>query len=347
MSSCDIAIAGAGLFGLILACDLARRGLRVALYDADAPGEGASLAGAGMLAATFEAATEAHEHPRLHELMFAAREEWDKWLGEAGAPAAEAVGYRREPIIALATTPGEAAVWKRQAKFGRARVLEAGEFAPLGAPRDGAILLAAELLSDGQVDNRALIGALLAEAQALGVEVFAHTPLDPDSAPDKMSGSVIVDARGAAIPGMLGVKGTTLALAPHPGLPGRVVRWGELYLVPKADRVILGASMKPGLYDRRVDREMVAALRDEAGEVFPAVLEAELLDAWSGVRPRAHDGAPVLGWTGDRRYVLGGGYRNGILLAPILARWAGAELSGEALPELAEAFRPQRLAGFA
>lgn len=347
MNGPDFAISGAGLFGLILACDLAARGRSVALFDVNEPGCGASLAAAGMLAATFEAATEAHDHPRLFDLLFAARAEWDTWLSEAGAPDALAVGYSSEPIIALATTPGEAALWRRQAKFGRARLLDEAVIKTLGTPREGAVLLAAELSSDGQVDNRALISALLAQARRLGVEIQASTLLDPVEPPAGLEGAVIVDARGAAMPGMLGVKGTTLALAPHVGLPRRVVRWGELYLVPKTDRVILGASMKPGLYDRRVEPEIVEALLSEAGQVFPAVLETQVLEAWSGVRPRSHDGAPVLGFTGEQRYALGGGYRNGILMAPLIARWAAAELCGEALPELAQAFRPSRLAAFA
>src|ERR1700731_4176991 len=49
MKNFDVAVAGAGLIGGAIALELARAGLRVAVFDQGEPGREASWAGAGIL----------------------------------------------------------------------------------------------------------------------------------------------------------------------------------------------------------------------------------------------------------------------------------------------------------
>lgn len=49
MEKFDVAIAGAGLIGASIGFELAQTGLRVAIFDRQQPGEGASWAAAGIL----------------------------------------------------------------------------------------------------------------------------------------------------------------------------------------------------------------------------------------------------------------------------------------------------------
>ena len=49
METFDVAIAGGGIIGATIAFELARAGLRVAVFDRENPGEGASWAAAGIL----------------------------------------------------------------------------------------------------------------------------------------------------------------------------------------------------------------------------------------------------------------------------------------------------------
>ena len=49
MDTFDVAIAGGGIIGATIAFELARAGLRVAVFDRQNPGEGASWAAAGIL----------------------------------------------------------------------------------------------------------------------------------------------------------------------------------------------------------------------------------------------------------------------------------------------------------
>src|ERR1700758_2375142 len=49
MGTFDVAIAGGGIVGATIAFELSRAGLRVAIFDRQNPGEGASWAAAGIL----------------------------------------------------------------------------------------------------------------------------------------------------------------------------------------------------------------------------------------------------------------------------------------------------------
>ena len=337
-------IVGAGLAGLCTAHALLLRGAKVKVVDQADPGRGASWAAAGMLAPTFETATEGLDHPGMFNLLFQAAAFWRSWVsGGNHAPPAE-VGYRSDPLIALAMTAGEAAAYERLTKFDRARDLTDEEWSKLKPFLAKDELKAFALPLDGQVDNRALVDWLIGDIRSRGGCFERRTLTNDQLRPQGLDCDLVVDARGWRVPGMTPVKGTAMSLAPHPGLPDRLARWGRNYLVPKRGRTILGAHAMSGLTDNSVDAAIIEELRAEAAEVFPAVLEADILETWSGVRPRARDGAPVLGWTGEGTYVVGGMYRDGVLLSPLLGHWAAAELCGEPLPEQALGFRWERFA---
>jgi glycine/D-amino acid oxidase-like deaminating enzyme len=96
-------------------------------------------------------------------------------------------------------------------------------------------------------------------------------------------------------------------------------------------------------FERHVTPAGVQKILDGVLELAPALANAQLVDAWSGLRPGTPDNLPVLGPTDIRGlYIATGHYRNGILLAPatakLLSRWI---LSGK--PEFdAEQFSPLR-----
>ncbi|MCC5995006.1 MAG: FAD-dependent oxidoreductase, partial [Oceanicaulis sp.] len=62
----------------------------------------------------------------------------------------------------------------------------------------------------------------------------------------------------------------------------------------------------------------------------------------AGLRPRARDGMPMMGEAAPGLIVLGGGYRNGVLLAPAMAEAAAQLARAGALPDWARAFAPDR-----
>jgi glycine/D-amino acid oxidase-like deaminating enzyme len=72
-------------------------------------------------------------------------------------------------------------------------------------------------------------------------------------------------------------------------------------------------------YDRRVKLEAVRTLVQQALELVPGLRDANLVTAWTGLRPYSHDNVPYLGAVPDLEgaFVAAGHYRSGILLAPI------------------------------
>ena len=81
-----------------------------------------------------------------------------------------------------------------------------------------------------------------------------------------------------------------------------------------------------------------------AHEISPGISSLAITDTWSGLRPRAADGLPVLGPCGeiDGLFYATGHYRNGILLAPVTGELiAEAVVAGRISPLLA-AFSPNR-----
>ena len=323
-----IIIAGAGLAGLFTAYALTERGVKVRVVDPLPPGSGASRAAAGMLAPCYEAVLERQEPGGpLLKACLAARRYWDEIASDISEEAGMGIGYDARPSFVRAAAEA-ADGW-----LGRVT----GYLDELGLPHE--LVEEGEMLAlplDGQVDNRAVIMALVKLLEARGVD-FHRGDMKG------VIGGTIVDARGWQGPGASPVKGTAISLAQHYGLPDRVVRFGARYLAPKADRVVLGAISQAGASDTCVSEEDVQALLGDAAKLYPAIRETQVLERWSGVRPRTQDGLPTLGWLRKSRYVIGGFFRNGVLLAPLMGQWAASHILDGNLPPEATAFRPDRL----
>ncbi len=349
-----VAIAGAGLIGLFCAWSLARRNVAVTLFDRTGPGRGASHAAAGMLAPAYEAAGETGAHPRLFDLCLAGAALWGKTARQLEAESGIAIDYRARATMAVAGDVSQLHHLNRVAGGCRAHGLEfeslderaACAIEPaLATGIAGALLLP----SDAQVDNRRTMAALIGALGSRGITVqtgidMADVEVGPAGVrlPGGVHADVLVDATGWQATGMTPVKGVALALAPRADLPQRVVRFGKHYLVPRRDRVILGATVQPGESSTDISGPAVIGLIDAAERICPGVARAEIIERWAGVRPRTGDLAPMIGWRGPRRYMAGGHYRNGVLLAPLTGELVAVHiLTGQQSP-LAAAFDPVR-----
>lgn len=338
LSSRNILIRGAGIIGLSCAWQLARRGAAVEIVDTGLPGRGASWAAAGMLAPAFEAAGESGAHPRLFELCLRSARLWPEFADEIGRASGRDTGYRPEPSLAVAVTEAEAAhleaLAQTMAAHGQvADRLSRAEASTIEPALGLAVTRAMLLPTDTQIDNRAAIGALLVALERRGVRVRAEPSRPAD---------IEIIATGWQTPGASPVKGQMLSIGPRTGHPRRVLRRGAVYVAPKADRVVIGATMEPGASDRVVHGEDIAALRALAVEMCPALRDGNVIESWAGVRPATPDRAPMIGLAGNGRILAAGHYRNGILLAPVTAEIvARLVLDGET-DELAASFVPER-----
>lgn len=200
------------------------------------------------------------------------------------------------------------------------------------------------------VDNRRLLEALQTAAVSAGVEFSADTVTDLDA----LTTDRIVLAAGAQTSALLAdvpvraVKGEILRLRRRPSAtpaPTRTIRGSvhgrAIYLVPRADGLVLGATQYESGQDTQVTVAGVRDLIADAERLMPGLGEYELHECGAGLRPMSPDGLPLIGKISDRVIVASGHGRNGILLTPITADAVAALLEDDALIE-AKAADPAR-----
>jgi glycine oxidase len=365
----DLAVVGGGVIGCSVAYQAARRGARVALFEAETLGAGASGAAAGMLAPQ----SEANEPGPFLDLLLAGRNLHaplaEELLEETGLD----VGYVRAGSLHVA--PDEESREDLLTKYSWQRELnlhaewleeeEARELEPALSPRVAAALYLAE---DAQLNPPQLVRALAEAARSRGVRIEEGTPVTGLAlGGDRVAGvetqrgnfpaGVVVLAGGASSPALacgLGVdlpvypvKGQILSAVADPA-PITANVWGEgCYLVPKWDgRVVVGATEEPHVHDRRPTLGGVAALAAAAARTVPGLARAPFGGAWGGLRPTTPDRRPIIGPVEDREGLLiaTGHYRNGVLLAHATGHIVAALALGEEPPVDVSPFSPHRFA---
>ncbi|TNM36617.1 FAD-dependent oxidoreductase [Nocardioides albidus] len=310
MAGTRVDVLGAGIVGLTVADELARRGHDVAVVD-PRPAGGASYAAAGMLS---PAAEVWHGEEEILRLGLASLELWPELAARLE------VEVRRTGTLLVGYDAGDLQQVERQAALlhrhghrvellGRAGVRAAE---PSLARVAGGALLPAE----ASVDPRAICDALLARVELRGER--------------RPGAEVTVVATGTALPepwsGLVtGVRGEILRLRSDDP-PRRTVRgWvgGEaVYLVPRGDdRVVLGATSETHAAPPVLTAGGALRLLTAARALWPALDRAALVEGTARDRPATADGLPLVGPSGVEGVVLAAGhYRHGVLLAPLTAQ---------------------------
>lgn len=352
--SVDVAVVGGGVIGCSVAYHAARRGAKVALFEADGIGTGASGAAAGMLGAQ----AEAHESGPFLNLLLKSRE-MHKILSEE---LYEGTGLDPEYVwsgtlrVALderfARTLAETYSWQRDAGLS-ASWLDAEEARELEPGISPEAVAALYLPEDGQVNSPRLVRALalaatrndtaIVEAERVtGFLTDGERVTGVRTAREEVPAGSVVLASGAAsgpLAAELGlrlpvhpIKGETLTLTTRPNAIKANV-WDEgCYLVPKRNgRVVVGATEEAGVYDRRPTLGGVAKLSGAAARLLPGLAGATFAGAWGGLRPGTPDKLPFLGGVEGigGLFLATGHYRNGVLLAPVTGEVIAALALGE------------------
>ena len=185
------------------------------------------------------------------------------------------------------------------------------------------------------VDNRLVVEALAAHCERLGVQWAGPVT----SLEQTRDADVTVLANGIDAPTLWPglpvrpVKGEVLRLRWRRGcvpVPQRVIRarvhGRQVYLVPRADGVVVGATQYEHGRDTAPAVTGVRDLLDDACAVLPALGEYELAECAAGLRPMSPDNLPIVGRVDERTLVAVGHGRSGFLLAPWTAQRISEEL---------------------
>lgn len=189
--------------------------------------------------------------------------------------------------------------------------------------------------SELSVDNRLLVDALAAHCERLGVQ-WAEPVTGLDETRDA---DITVLANGIDAPALWPglpvrpVKGEVLRLRWRRGcmpVPQRVIRarvhGRQVYLVPRVDGVVVGATQYEHGRDTAPAVTGVRELLDDACAVMPALGEYELAECAAGLRPMTPDNLPIVGRLDERTLAAVGHGRSGFLLAPWTAQRISEEL---------------------
>ena len=142
------------------------------------------------------------------------------------------------------------------------------------------------------------------------------------------------------------VRGQIVLFRPGQKVLRKIVQVGHRYLVPRLDgRVLAGSTEEPEAgFDRATTPEGVRGLIDFAHDLVPALREAEVEQAWAGLRPGSPDGLPFIGPVPGSPSVFAavGHYRAGIQLSVGTAELVRDLLTGRTPTLPADAFRLDR-----
>lgn len=340
MARRDVTVMGAGVMGLCAAWALARRGARVRVLEARAPGAGASGGTVGALAPHVPDPWNPKKQVQL-EALLAAEAYWAGVAAACGVDPGYARTGRLQPVADAAALDrararaAEAALrWGGKAEW---RVVPAAEFGTW-APASPTGYVIHDTLT-ARIAPRRAGAALVAALAARGVAVAQGADAPGDGTP-------VIWATGAAgladlsaalgQPVGQGVKGQSALLAhAAPDLPQ--IGGEGLHIVPHADGTVAVGSTSENTYaEGQATDAALEAVIDQARATCPALADAPVIDRWAGVRPRARSRAPMLGpWPGrPGHWVLNGGFKIGFALAPVLGEMiAEAVLEGADLPD--------------
>ncbi|MBP9665399.1 MAG: glycine oxidase ThiO, partial [Pyrinomonadaceae bacterium] len=229
------------------------------------------------------------------------------------------------------------------------------------------IQIAAYYSNDWQVENRKLLLALLRYASLNDIEIRERpevaslivengTAKGVQTARGPMYAGHTIIATGAwtsliklgdaAMPFTVKpIRGQIVAFAGPPRTIAHVLWTGHSYIVPRVDgRVLVGSTSEDVGFDHSVTEQARSELMETAIHIAPAIGTMQTVDHWSGLRPFAGDGLPVIGPIAglDGITIATGHYRNGILLAPVTASIVADALIGKADAAFLDGFRPDR-----
>jgi glycine oxidase len=365
MKKFDVAIAGGGVIGGAIAMELARAGLRVAVFDRQQPGLEASWASAGIL-------SPAPENPgmiAMVEMGKASFARYPEFVARVEEISGIKTGFRPKGTLeALFSHDTKAELSTIIAvhhglglKAEPLRAEDARELEPALSEEVEAAVLRPE---EASIDNRALTVAVLEAAQRSGAEIFpgcGARAVWRES--DRCKGLVLQNEKieaqwtiiaagcfSAAIDGVARygpvrpAKGQMVALRADDLKIERVLWSEKIYLVPRNDgRILAGATVEHAGFDKRVTAGGIEKILSAAIELAPRLKDARIEETWAGLRPDTPDHMPILGPTdADGLLMATGHFRSGILLTPITARLMREWITEQRVSVDWERFSPMR-----
>jgi len=349
----NIVILGAGLMGRLMACQLARAGHSLEIFDAGGPEalNSAARAAAAMLAPLAESAIT--EIPVV-EMGIHALKRWPELIAQLDEPvyfqqqgtlvlwhrqdAAEADRFARKMDVTGLALPS----------LPKTQRLDAQGLAQLEPALGSRFPQGLYLPGEGQLDNHQLLAAMLHQLQRLNVKLNWDSPRAPaDFTPGKPGQpDWVLDCRGVGArqqwPALRGVRGEVIKVhAPAVKLsrPTRLIhpRY-PIYIAPKEDGYfVIGATEIESDDLSPISVRSTLELLSAVYSVDSGFAEGRIVDMIAQCRPALPNNLPSIRLLGDCVMQINGLYRHGYMIAPAMLDVVMELLESNSSP-LAETF---------
>ncbi len=354
--------------GLACAFEESLRGKSVAILDPNPPGHKASWAAAGILAARGGLMGSS----ALREFYLRSLYAYPEWLARIESESGASIPYERDgdyQIFSLEDAESRKALKSREQQLTRDKAANfsvSGELPPfLRAHSSLKKTRVFHFPGEAHVSSRVLLTALESALVKRGAKIFQKKPLSWSRIGKEsllagegwqVQARQVLIAAGAWCNDALGLLGLSAPMKPVKGqlaaLPNfhgskSMIHCAEnLYLVPRGDQLIVGATTEPGVWEDDFNARGETVLRKNLQAFFPDA-EPRWTETWAGLRPCTSDRLPLMGWVDEKAGIAisTGHYKSGISLAPLSARCLSALLNGEKPPQKLKAFDPLRKRG--
>ncbi len=361
----SVVIVGGGIIGSGIAYELARRGVPVTLVERGRIGGEASWASAGIISLPHRP----WQLPQRVELGRLSLEAYPALVETLEEMTGIGIDYRRPGEWAVAVDEEHALEEDAVAEWQRGLGLVVEDLTPEEARhREPALpenLVRARFHPGvGSLSVHRLTQALAAAARQLGATVLEETPVGGILREgDRITGvrlqehdlhadvtllasgawtRLLGDTIGVTLP-TLPVKGQLIAFANAPLRPSRVISGHGGYVRPRPDgTTMVAATEEYKGFDRRITGDGVAWLLNLARTLCPVLLDGEIAETWSGLRPGSETNDPLIGPVPgyDGLWVSAGHFRTGAKEGPATAILVAEALTTGAIPDLLTPFAP-------
>jgi glycine oxidase len=320
-------VIGAGVSGLSAALALLQRGVRVTLLERGEAGAESSWAGGGIVSPLLPWDYAAP----LTRLALRSMAAYAGWIASIEAQSRTNAEYWRcgmqvhgvaEPDTALAWC--QAHDLAAQPGFAQTtNSLWLPDIAQVRNPRLVAALREAVAGRGGVIHTHCAVASVTTQA---GRMAAVHTSQGTFSADQ------FVLATGAwaglALPGLAAaphirpIRGQMLLFKLEPGALNTILYRNGLYLIPRRDgHVLVGSTLEDAGFDKSTDDATRLRLHTAAAELLPALVNAQPVQHWAGLRPGSPDNIPIIDRHPDFEnvFINAGHYRYGVTLAPASA----------------------------
>ena len=364
----EILIIGGGVIGLSIARELHKKGIKkITILERGRVGKEASYAAAGMLAP--------HAETEKKDDFFYFCDESNKLYPQFAAELFDETGVDIEldknGTLYLAFNESDVAEIRRRYEWQKSAGLQV-EHLSAQETRQAEAFISPDVLeslffpNDWQVENRKLLQALEKYAEINNIEVIENTEVtnlliennkvtgaqtaDKNFFADKTilttgAWTSLIKAEHLTMPPVKPIRGQMIAFQTAKRLFEKVIYSPRGYLVPRIDgRILTGATVEDVGFDKSITPSGIEFLRENALEIAPSLVNLEITEKWSGLRPCAPDGLPILGSFPqvENFFLATAHYRNGILLAPLTAKILAENIVENSESKYFNIFSPER-----